>query len=39
MARGKKYFHLLQGKDVVILIGNTGAGKSLSINYLMGKYS
>lgn len=28
---------LIQGKDIVLVLGATGVGKSTSINYLLGK--
>lgn len=36
MKKGERYRDMVKGKDILILIGMTGAGKSLTINYLMG---
>jgi putative ribosome biogenesis GTPase RsgA len=38
MDRVKNYENKLRGKDVTIMIGMTGAGKSLTINFLKGNF-
>ena len=37
LLKAQKVEHTIQGKDVVLLLGVTGAGKSTTVNFLAGK--